>query len=287
MTEPMKLRARVAAPIESVRRALTDAAELRVWLAEHAEVDLPERFAFWGRYTPEGDAPHQRPLHVDETTLRFSWLLDGDDTTTEIRLEPEDTESTIVALSQTGFDYQDALAERGVRSVLMTFWALSLANLIDHLEGRELTPKVDFTSPDLRAQVMIDASPEQVFASLVDSEAASRWFGYPIEIEPYVGGRFAMGGIENNPNPAKIVELEPGSRLSVDWGEGFGVGTWELEDSEGRTRLTLVSSGFDSARPPYAAWCGTISGLAELRRYHELADWRPIWLQDATEAPQP
>lgn len=287
MTEPMKLRARVAAPIESVHRALTDAAEMRVWLAEHADVELPERFAFWGRYTPEGDAPHQRPLHVDETTLRFSWLLDGEDTTTEIRLEPEHAGSTIVALSQTGFDFQDALAERGVRSVLMTFWALSLANLVDHLEGRELTPKVDFTSPELRAQVTIDAPREQVFASIVDSEAASRWFGYPIEIEPYVGGRYAMGGIENNPNPAKIIELEPGSRLSVDWGEGFGIGTWELEDSEGRTRLTLMASGFGRARPPYAAWSGTISGVAELRRYHELADWRPIWLQDEVEAPQP
>jgi uncharacterized protein YndB with AHSA1/START domain len=287
MTEPMKLRARVAAPIESVHRALTDAAELRVWLAEHAEVELPERFAFWGRYTPEGDAPHQRPLHVDETTLRFSWLLDGEDTTTEIRLERESDDSTVIALSQTHFDFQEALAERGVRSVLLTFWSLSIANLVDHLEGRELTPKVDFTSAELRAQVTIDAPREQVFASLIDSEAASRWFGYPIEIEPFVGGRYAMGGIENNPNPAKIVELEPGSRLSVDWGEGFGVGTWELEDSEGRTRLTLMASGFDSARPPYAAWSGTISGVAELRRYHEFADWRPIWLQDEVEAPQP
>ena len=72
MNEPMRLRARVAAPIADVWHALTDPAALRVWLAEHAEVDLPHRYEFWGRYTPEGDAPHQRLIHVDDHTLRFS-----------------------------------------------------------------------------------------------------------------------------------------------------------------------------------------------------------------------
>ncbi|WP_405113175.1 hypothetical protein OG559_05720 [Micromonospora sp. NBC_01405] len=74
MTEPMILRARLAAPVEAVHRALTDPAELRVWLAEHAEVELPHRYAFWGRYTPEGDAPHQRLLHADERILGSSQM---------------------------------------------------------------------------------------------------------------------------------------------------------------------------------------------------------------------
>ncbi len=51
-----------------MHHALTDATALRTWLAEYAEVDLPERYEFWGRYTPEGDVPHQRPLHVDDGT---------------------------------------------------------------------------------------------------------------------------------------------------------------------------------------------------------------------------
>src|SRR5215468_10849801 len=49
-------RVRAMAPVKEVHHALTDAAALRVWLAEHAEVDLPHRYEFWGRYTPEGDA---------------------------------------------------------------------------------------------------------------------------------------------------------------------------------------------------------------------------------------
>ncbi|MEV4012126.1 SRPBCC domain-containing protein [Nonomuraea angiospora] len=274
MTEPMTLRARILAPVKDVRHALTDPAALRIWLAEHAEVELPDRFGFWGRTTPEGDAPHQRLLHVDERTVRFAWVLDGEETTTELRLE-EDGDATILTLSQTHFDFQDVITGKSIRGVLETYWCLAVANLAEHLEGRDLTPKIDFTSADLRAQVTIDASPEKVFESLIDSETVTRWFGFPIEIEPYVGGRFAMGGLANDPSPAKVLELEPGSRFSLDWGAP-GVGTWELEGSGGQTRLTLVQSGFDTERPPYAAWGGILSGVAELRRYHEVPDWQPV-----------
>jgi uncharacterized protein YndB with AHSA1/START domain len=57
----MRLKARAAAPLATVRRALTDADALRTWLAEHAEVDLPDRYEFWGRHTPEGSVARQRP----------------------------------------------------------------------------------------------------------------------------------------------------------------------------------------------------------------------------------
>jgi uncharacterized protein YndB with AHSA1/START domain len=105
MSEPLILRARAAAELDAVRRALTDPAELREWFAESVDVELPHRFAFWGRYTPEGDAPHQRLVHVDDHSLRFDWRLDGIDTTTEINLDPESASSTIVTISQTDFDF--------------------------------------------------------------------------------------------------------------------------------------------------------------------------------------
>jgi uncharacterized protein YndB with AHSA1/START domain len=279
MTEPLIIRARVPAPVKEVRQALTDPASLRVWLAEHAEVELPDRFAFWGRTTPEGDAPHQRLLHADERTVRFAWLLDGEETTSELSVEADGDDATIVTVSQTHFDFQDVITGKSIRGVLQTYWCQVLANLAEHFEGRELTPKADYTSADLRASVVIDASPSAVFASLTDSEAVSKWFGFPIEIEPRVGGRFAMGGFDNDPNPAKVLELVPDRKFSLDWGPGNGVGTWELEGSGGKTRLTLVESGFDESRPPYAGWGGWLAGVAELRRYHEVADWRPMFLE--------
>ncbi|MFI9561729.1 SRPBCC family protein [Nonomuraea endophytica] len=279
MTESMTLRARVSAPLKSVRHALTDAAELRVWLAEFAEVDLPGRFEFWGRHTPEGDAPRQRVLHADDSALRFVWPLDGVDTTVEISVADEGPDSTIVSLTQSHYDREEQMSGSSIRGVMQTFWCLSLANLVDHLEGRALNVKADFTSAVMRDEALIDAPREQVYQSLIDSEKVSAWFGFPIGIEPWVGGRYSMGGFESG-HAAKVVDLEPGSRVAVDWG-GPGVTTWELADSDGKTRLTMVQSGFDEQNPPYDGWLGNVSGLAELRRYHDLADWQPIWVQTA------
>ncbi|MEU4479397.1 SRPBCC domain-containing protein [Micromonospora sp. NPDC023966] len=275
MSDLLTVRARLAAPVETVRRALTDPAEVRVWLAEHAEVDLPRRYAFWGRYTPEGDAPHQRLLHADERTLRFAWTLDGVETTTEFELTPEDG-STVLTLRQSHFSFEEAMSGSSIRGVLQTFWALAIANLNAHLEGRPLLPRTDFTSADLRGEVLIDAPMDKVWTSLTNSEQASAWFGFPIGIEPWVGGRYAMGGFDAG-YAAKVVDLTPGRALSVDWGP-TGVSTWELAESGGRTKLTFVQSGFDESNPPYAAWTGSVAGLAELRRFHEVADWQPIWL---------
>ncbi len=279
MNETMTLRVRVLAPVVTVRRALTDPQALRTWLAEHAEVELPHRYEFWGRYTPEGDAPHQRPVHVDDHTLRFSWLIDGEDTTVEIGLAAETEDTTILSLSQSHFPgWEVAVTEGNVRGMLQTYWALSIANLVDYVEGRELTGRCDFTSPEMRSRWTIGGTPDEVFDSLIDPAKFSRWFGANVGIEPYVGGRFAMGGFELDPVPAKIVELEPGRKLSLRWPDGL-VTDWELEDSGGRTRLTIVQSGFDESRPPYGGWMGWLSGVAELRRFHELPNWRSIWVE--------
>ncbi|WP_433531653.1 SRPBCC family protein [Micromonospora sp. CA-263727] len=282
MTEPMTLAARLAAPITRVRRALTDPAELRVWLAEHAAVELPERYEFWGRYTPEGDAAHQRVLHFDDDRLRFAWLLDGVETTTEIILRPDGPDATVLTLSQSHFDFADVINGTSIRGVLQTYWALAVANLAAHLEGRPLLPKTDFTGTEFRGELLIAAPADAVWRSLTDSEQASAWFGYPIGIEPWVGGRYAMGGFESG-HAAKVIDLEPGRRMSVDWGPP-GVTNWELAESEGKTKLTFVQSGFDEQNPPYAAWSGTVSGLAELRRFHEMPDWQPIWLPEEAAA---
>jgi hypothetical protein len=99
-----------------------------------------------------------------------------------------------------------------------------------------------------------------------------------VDIEPYVGGRFAMGGFELDPGGAKFVEFEPGRKATLRFADGM-TDSWELEGSDGKTRLTVVESGFDPANPPYAGWTGWLGGLAALRRYHELPQRRSIWRQ--------
>ena len=280
MTEPdLRLRAVVPAPLKVVYEALTDPAALRVWLAEHAEVDLPGRYEFWGRFTPDGAEPHQRVLHVDERTIRFAWTLDGVQTTTQIEVA-EDEDGTRVTLSQSDLpSFAEVLADKaGARGTLQTFWSLAIANLADYLAGRELTPKCDFTSSELHASVVIDAAPEQVFDSMIQPEVFRKWSGANVDIEPCVGGRFAMGGFELDPGGAKFVEFEPGRKASLRFADGETT-SWELEGSDGKTRLTVVHSGFDPANPPYPGWTGWLGGIAGLRRYHELPRWRSIWRQ--------
>ena len=280
MTEPdLRLRAVVPAPPKIVYEALTDPAALRVWLAEHADVDLPGKYEFWGRFTPDGAEPHQRVLHVDERTIRFAWTLDGVETTTQIEVA-EDEDGTLVTLSQSDLPrFEDVLADQaGARGALHTFWSLAIANLADYLAGRELTPKVDFTSSELHASVVIDAAPDKVFDSMVQPDVFRTWFGANVDIEPYLGGRFAMGGFELDPGGAKFVEFEPGRKAALLFADGETT-TWELEGSDGKTRLTFTHSGFDPANPPYPAWGGWLGGIAALRRYHELPGRRSIWRQ--------
>jgi uncharacterized protein YndB with AHSA1/START domain len=273
----MRVSAVVPAPLKVTYEALTDPAALRVWLAEHAEVDLPGRYEFWGRYTPDGAEPHQRVLHVDEHSIRLSWTVEGVETTVEIQLAEADG-GTLVTLSQTDLpSFDEVLADAaGARGALSTFWSLAIANLADYLAGRALTPRCDFTSADLRAEVVIDAAPEAVFDSLTQPEQFRRWFGANVDIEPYVGGRFAMGGFDLDPGGAEFVEFEPGRKATLRFADGM-VDSWELDGSDGKTRLTLVQSGFDPTNPPYSGWAGWLGGIAELRRYHELPHWRSIW----------
>ncbi|MEV4513629.1 SRPBCC domain-containing protein [Dactylosporangium sp. NPDC049525] len=279
----LKKRLRIAAPPSAVHRALTDPAALQVWLAEHAAVDLPDRYEFWGRFTPDGAAPHQRLLHVDDTSLRFDWELDGIATTVDIDLAAEsgsggDSESTLLTITQTEVPgWPELLTEPGNRSLMHTYWVLTLANLVDYAEGREPVARCDFTSAVLRQEVLIDADRMAVYESLTEPEQFSRWAGVKVEAELYPGGRWAMGGFEANSYPARVVDIQPGRSMSIDWGEM--VQSWELADSDGRTRLTFVHSGFDETQAPYDGWLGALGGLVALRRYHEIKNWRPMWVE--------
>ncbi|SDT71307.1 SRPBCC family protein [Jiangella sp. DSM 45060] len=270
MTPPTLLRARAQAPLATVHRALTDADAMRVWLAEHADVDLArQRYVFWGRYTPDGVDPRQRLVHLDDTTIRFIWPLGGEDTTTEISLAEDGPDATLITLTQSHVPpWSVAVAETHVRGMLPTFWELSIANLVDYVEGRELTPKCDFTTLRMRGEVTIGAAPGEVYDSLIDPERYRRWFGANVDIEARVGGRFAMGSFDLDDEPAIIVELEPERKVVLEWPSL--VATWELEGTDGGTRLTFVNSGFDEERPPYGGWLGWLGGVASLRRYHEV-----------------
>jgi len=280
VSDVFTLRARIAAPPGAVYRALTDPAALRTWLTEHAEVSLPEgRFEFWGRSTPKGQPGRQRLLAAEpDRLLRLAWLLDGDETTTEILLEPDGRDGTVLTLTQTGAPtFEELLAGTG-RVPLHDFWRLSVANLANHVEGRDLAPKRDFSHArrdEARVDLTIDAPPEQVYASLI--EQLNRWIAGDAAADPRVGGHITFSPGDA---PLKILELEPSRTLAYTWPSGDRPDTvvrWELEGSAGRTHLTIVHSGFTKDGDADQTQAGWHAFLAELKRMHELGPaWRPI-----------
>nr|WP_042193966.1 SRPBCC domain-containing protein [Kibdelosporangium sp. MJ126-NF4]CEL20984.1 hypothetical protein [Kibdelosporangium sp. MJ126-NF4]CTQ95502.1 hypothetical protein [Kibdelosporangium sp. MJ126-NF4] len=279
MSDVLALETHLSSPLTEVHAALTDPAALGVWLAEYAEVSLPDKqFTFWGKHTPQGIQASQQLLSATETSLSFSWPLDAQDTTVTLDLSPT-SDGTVLRLQQTNLPTLDELMDppgrRDGRHSMHTFWALALANLAEFLDGRPLTPKADFSPArpqEIRAVLTIAAAPSEVFASLIDPAAIRKWFGWEAEVEPRVGGRMALGV------DGRIFEFDQDRKLVYGDDEGAVV-SWELEGSDGKTFLTFVHSGYtdselDSAAQHEAGWLG---GLAELKRMHELGeDWRPL-----------
>lgn len=270
------VRVRTRASVARVREALVRQEDLQVWLAECAEVDLPQGvFEFWGRFTPEGERGRQKLLGFDESSVKFSWFLHGTDYTVELAVEERDGE-TVVAVTQSPYPaWGEAIEDEAHAGVVQTFWPLVLGNLVEHVEGRLVFGFCDFTTAEQRHEWDIAASAEEILEALTDTERFARWFGARAEIEPYVGGRWAMGSFEDNPHPAKIIALDT-ERFALEFPDGM-VSSWELAESGGKTRLTFVQSGFDGGAPPYGSWMGWLSGFVDMRRMLELADWKPMW----------
>ena len=295
MTELSELRLSVVmpAPPEAVHAALTDAAALRVWLTEHAEVALPDRYEFWGRFTPDGAEPHQRVLHAGERNLRFAWTVDGSETTVEFTLtenepehdaEHEDAGGTLLTLTQSGDlpSFDEILADTaGPRGELETFWSLAIANLADYLSGRELTPKCDYTSAELRASVVIDAAPEAVFDSLTQPEQFRKWFGATSTSSPMwaAGSRWAASswtpGGSSSSSSSRAARRPCGSPTAKPT-----AGSWRARTARPGSRSCRAGSTGQPA----------VLGLGRLAQWRRRAAalprgaaWRTIWRQ--IEAP--
>jgi uncharacterized protein YndB with AHSA1/START domain len=279
MSEPLQIQLALTAPPERIFRALTD--ELPDWFAEHADVSLNERrYDFWGRYTPEvpdRDAG-RHPLsevHPDRG-LSFDWTLRNEQTTVRVDLIAQQGQ-TVLILRQNASSGSHGLGDYTFED----FWFLSLENLRRHLDSK-LPVRCDFSTlpatGDVRHSVDIDAPRETVFEALIKPEQLNRWIASNATIEPQVGGDFDLGwgvGV-----PFKILELVPDEKLSYSWlGEGDNpptIVTWTLEDSGGKTRLTLVHSGFAPDAPTggiQAGWLNFSSWVKSVAEYG--ASWQP------------
>jgi uncharacterized protein YndB with AHSA1/START domain len=287
MAGEITVRIDIAASPEAVYQALTDGQQLEAWFAEHANVSLEDgRFGFWGRLTPETPsqpAGSQRLLRADHARqVRFEWQLRGEETTVsfDIRKKGPGTELNLVHFGLPTIKAgQYAVAD---------FWSLSLENLRAWVERSEIGLQCDFSKIQLgevQLEVDIEAPPETVFETLIDPEKLALYIAPDPVVEPEVGGRYDYGWGEG---PVKILELEPNQKLSHSWqwdrtGEPETVVTWLLEGSEGKTRLTLVHSGFapDRSMEDYQ-----VGWLDFLQRIKFLSEHGTAWEKPEVSSPE-
>lgn len=249
---------------EKIFQALTSSDALVAWLAEHADVNIAERrYNFWGNFTPEApdQAGGQHPILELEANkrLKYSWHVYDADTTVDIQLIPRG-ETTIVALKHA---FEKIGAKEITRFSFDDFWFLSLENLRRYVDGRTSEARVDYRPEAMKGDthhtIEIDAPASTVFRVLIEPEQLNRWIAHNASVEPVKGGSYDFGW---GMGAMKILDIEPDKRLAYTWGEEAAdpakqqVITWTLEESGGKTRLTLVHSGFGAEDTPgeYAGW---------------------------------
>jgi uncharacterized protein YndB with AHSA1/START domain len=273
----------VEAEPQRLFRALTTAQELTQWFCEYAEVALAERrYDFWGRFTPgEPDQGRGRhPLLVLEPNrrLRFAWQLGEAETLVEVHLQAQDA-GTLVTLSHEGVP-----AHESGEANLADFWALSLENLRAWVERGVTGPRCDFSvapAGDVQLNIDIAAPQAAVYAALIHPHELERYIATRATVAPHPGGRYDFGWEKGG--PVKILEVEPGKRLSYSWTYGDQpetVVTWTLEDSGASTRLTLVHSGFTQDRKSRDYKTGWLKYLNRLKNLVEVGSrWQQAVLQ--------
>lgn len=266
--------------------ALTEKERVEAWFAEAADIDLSQnRYDFWGRFTPE-TPERDRGRHpvLDWKAgeqVRYQWQTQYGLTEVDVSLRAYEG-GTLLSLRHEVFPAESGEEEQAPAVFpLEDFWFLSLENLRRYLDGRAVT-RCDFTvhvTGDVVVSFDFDADPEAVFDGLIRPEQLDQWIAHQAKVEPKVGGSFDYGWGPGG--PYKVTEFEPGKKVSYVW-EGYEdifpetVTTWTLEGSGGRTRLTLVQSGFVTDLYQdglHIGWHFFISWLRSLVEYE--GDWQP------------
>lgn len=103
---------------------------------------------------------------------------------------------------------------------------------------------------EFRDSVEIAAPPETVFAYLVTNSGMTAWMGHYADVDPVIGGRFAVD-IAGHPVRGKYLQIEHPHYVVVSWGfagsddlpTGASTVEFRLTPTASGTRLDLCHSG--------------------------------------------
>jgi uncharacterized protein YndB with AHSA1/START domain len=116
---------------------------------------------------------------------------------------------------------------------------------------------------EFSTSIDIQAPPEVVFAHLVDAQRMVAWMGQRADLQPVVGGGFAVD-INGVPFRGEYLEVDPPRRVVVSWGMA---GSDDLPPGASRVEFTL--------RPIPLGTALTLrhTGLPETRARTHAAGW--------------
>ncbi len=268
--------------------ALTDERALEIWFAEHANVEpkVDGVYRFWGRYSLDTAKQKQAgqviTRYEPDKALGFSWRLLNRDSEVTWLLTPDGENGTKVTIRHEFSSLPDVVR---AKEMIDDLWRLHTGNLCFYLTGDHEIFRPDFDDPNpvVRHVIEIAAPRKKVFAALITPEHIKKWFPAPAPfVEPRVGGDYGFGfsfekdGQTISPPPMEILEFIENEKLAITWPDWRGDGSvpdqkleWRLEDLGGKTRLTLLHSGFvrtvDVSDYPFGwvEFIGKIKAVAE------------------------
>ncbi|MAL09832.1 MAG: hypothetical protein CMF74_09230 [Maricaulis sp.] len=239
--------------------ALTDPEDLKVWFAEHVDVEprLHGRFRFWGRHTYETPGPAEANAVIREfepgRTIAFDWPLAGREAIARLDVEPEG-EKTKLIVTHT---FRRAPAMDRAREMVDDLWRMHFGALMCHLMGAPVSlPDFTETAQVVESSIYIDAPRSIVFRAFTDPALLNQWIAKDAKVDLDAGTLDFGWSYEANgqtvvPPPMRILEIEQDRKFVTNWPDWRGDPdvpdqrvTWHLEDEGKGTRLTLRHDGF-------------------------------------------
>jgi uncharacterized protein YndB with AHSA1/START domain len=94
---------------------------------------------------------------------------------------------------------------------------------------------------EVTREIVFPASPDEVWEALTDPEQLEEWFANDVELDAREGGDGVFRWDDGEVRRAKVLVVEPGERLVLDW-DDEGEVEFTLEEVEEGTRLLVRES---------------------------------------------
>src|SRR3954447_13225596 len=114
----------------------------------------------------------------------------------------------------------------------------SVAHLI---RNRRVAYQVRGEAVQIEREIVLPASPDEVWEALTEPERLEEWFATEAELDPPPGGAGIFRWGNGEERHAVVREAEPGERLVLDW-DDEGATVLELEEVEGGTRVHVTET---------------------------------------------